>query len=86
MLIGLFGDFRNRHRRVPVTQLIASARQQAKVCFVHVISGRPAMSSQGWALSHLRSLLLVPLTLGNLWKRLLARLGWVVGPKKNLNN
>lgn len=62
MLIGLFGDFRNRHQRVPVTQLIASAHQQAKLCFVHIISGRPAMSSQGSALSHLRSLLLVPKT------------------------
>lgn len=31
MLIGLFGDFRNRHLCVPVTQLIASVLQQAKV-------------------------------------------------------
>lgn len=51
MLIGLFGDFRNRHQRVPVTQLIAFAHQQAKVCFVDIILGRPTMSSQGSALS-----------------------------------
>lgn len=30
MLIGLFGDFRNRHLCAPVTQLIASVLQQAE--------------------------------------------------------
>lgn len=38
MLIGLFGDFRNRHLCVPVTQLIASAHQQAEIRFVHMLA------------------------------------------------
>lgn len=72
MLIGLFGDFRNRHQCVPVTQLMASVHQQSKVWFVHVILGRPALSSQGLALSSLRSFLLVlerpgPVTLWNVF-------------------
>lgn len=45
MLIGLFGDFRNRHLCVPVTQLIASVHQQAEIRFVHMLVGRPAVFS-----------------------------------------